>query len=162
LEQIFGNLLGNACKYSGSGSRISASAEVASPEEVAIRVSDDGVGIDSELLPNIFDLFVESSRTLDRSHGGLGIGLTIVHRMVILHGGTIQARSDGPGRGAEFIIHLPVPDYSVAVSPPVAVPAPGERPLRTLIVDDNEDAAESMAILQQLHGHHAQYCHFSH
>lgn len=159
LEQVFGNLLGNACKYSGSGTRISVTAELLDADQVEVRIADNGIGIDPELLPSIFDLFVQSSRTLDRSHGGLGIGLTIVHRLVVLHGGSIEAHSDGLGHGADFIIRLPLVQ-GVADDPlPIALPAAGERPLRMLIVDDNVDAAESMAILQQLRGHDTRTAH---
>ncbi|HSI65174.1 MAG TPA: ATP-binding protein, partial [Candidatus Saccharimonadia bacterium] len=111
LEQIFGNLLTNSCKYSGKGSRISLSAERAEgvePPEVIVRVRDDGAGIDVELVPRIFDLFVQATRALDRAHGGLGIGLTLVQRLVHLHGGRVEAHSDGPGCGAEFTVHLPI------------------------------------------------------
>ncbi|MES2658001.1 MAG: PAS domain-containing protein [Verrucomicrobiota bacterium] len=152
LEQVFGNLLTNACKYSGAGSEISLIAELPSEDEVVVRVMDNGIGIDPELLPRIFDLFVQSSRSLDRSHGGLGIGLTIVNRLVKLHGGTIEAASRGLGQGAEFIVRLPLDTSSVVpVSPAPCVGA--ERSLRLLIVDDNKDAAETMAMLQKLRGH---------
>lgn len=154
LEQILGNLLGNACKYSGKGSHIVLSAEHDSDaSQVVIRVRDNGIGIDSQLLPRVFELFVQSSRTLDRSHGGLGIGLTIVHRLVKLHGGTIEARSDGPGRGAEFVVSLPVLDGppSSKASDPAA--SQRQRSLRMMIVDDNKDAAETMAMLQGMLGH---------
>jgi PAS domain S-box-containing protein len=159
LEQIFGNLLGNACKYSGVGSDISLSAELERPGEVLIRVSDNGIGIDPELLPRIFDLFVQSSRALDRSHGGLGIGLTVAHRLVVLHGGSIEATSGGPGRGTNFSIRFPV------IPPPRVLPAKtisgpvGNRTLRILIVDDNRDSAETMATLQELHGHETRVAH---
>ncbi len=181
LEQIFTNLLGNACKYSGDGCRIALTAEVSdssssssalssseseaaeggrlsgrgrdlAPREVIVRVTDDGIGIDPELLPRIFDLFVQSSRTLDRAHGGLGIGLTLVQRLVKLHGGGIEARSAGLGRGAEFIVRLPVlPAAPAAPVAPATVLA--ETPHRILIVDDNEDSARSLAMLQKRRGH---------
>ncbi|MES2920570.1 MAG: PAS domain S-box protein [Verrucomicrobiota bacterium] len=153
LEQIFGNLLGNACKYSGPGSHIDMAVHVEGDNEVVIRVSDDGVGIEPELLPRIFEMFVQSSRTSDRSFGGLGIGLTIVNQLVEMHGGLIEARSAGLGHGTEFIVTLPT------IAPPVSTPAreplpPGQSPShRMLIVDDNKDAAESMAMLQKLQGH---------
>lgn len=156
LEQILGNLLSNASKYSGHGSRISLAAELdpdIHPRQVIIRVADNGIGIDSEVLPRIFDLFVQSSRTLDRAQGGLGIGLTIVHRLVNLHGGSIQAYSAGPGKGTEFTIRLPVlPDDAAAVAR-TAVAADSQPSIRMLIVDDNHDSAETMAMLQELHGH---------
>jgi CheY-like chemotaxis protein len=154
LEQVFGNLLGNASKYGGAGCRIRLSAELAAEgREVLVRVADDGAGIDPELLPRIFDLFVQSSRTLDRAHGGLGIGLTVVQRLVTMHDGSISAHSDGLGHGAEFVIRLPVreaPAAEVASALPVRTRC---QRLRMLIVDDNRDSAESMALLQELSGH---------
>jgi len=156
LEQVFGNLLTNACKYSGEGSHISISAERtpdADPPEVTVTVRDDGAGIDPELLPRIFDLFVQASRTLDRSHGGLGIGLTLVQRLVKLHGGSIEAHSDGHGHGSEFIVHLPL----LREAPPApALPAATTSDIsrRILIVDDNTDSARTLAMLQGRRGHH--------
>jgi CheY-like chemotaxis protein/two-component sensor histidine kinase len=155
LEQIFGNLLNNACKYAGVGCRIGLSAQretgVGRPE-VVIRVSDDGAGIEPELLPRIFDLFVQASRSADRKNGGLGIGLTLVRRLVKLHGGSIEARSEGLGRGAEFLVRLPILSEAPAQPAPVP-PAPREASRRILIVDDNTDSAHSMALLQSRHGH---------
>ncbi len=154
LEQVFGNLLANANKYSGRGTRISITASATSAAEAIIRVADNGIGINPELLPRIFDLFVQSSRSLDRAHGGLGIGLTIVQRLVTLHGGTITAQSGGSGKGTEFTIHLPL--LSTPAGPPPAPPTRSSaRSHRILIVDDNEDAAETMAMLQNLRGHQA-------
>jgi len=156
LDQVFGNLLGNACKYSDSGCHISLSAERAAgvePPEVIVRVRDDGMGIAPELLPHIFDLFVQSTRSLDRAHGGLGIGLTLVQRLVKLHGGSVEARSEGLGCGSEFIVRLPILPGPVAVQPPPSAPAAPEILRRILIVDDNEDATNSMAMLQRHRGH---------
>jgi PAS domain S-box-containing protein len=179
LDQVFGNLLGNACKYSDAGCHIWLSAEAApaagsplsaepgdmedrSPEgdegrtpgplEVVVRVRDNGIGISPELLPHIFDLFVQSTRALDRAHGGLGIGLTLVQRLVKLHGGSVEACSGGIGHGSEFIVRLPiVPGRVAAPQPPAPAPEPAapETPRRMLIVDDNEDSARSMAMLQR-------------
>jgi PAS domain S-box-containing protein len=162
LEQVLGNLLGNACKYSGENSRISLSAQrdATSPEpQVIIRVRDNGIGIDPSLLPRVFELFVQASRTLDRAHGGLGIGLTIVHRLVKLHGGSIEAHSDGPGQGSEFIVRLPIMNEAPAtVGHASVLPTPGQ-PVKLLIVDDNRDGAESMAMLQELIGHQTRLAH---
>ncbi len=155
LEQVFGNLLTNACKYSYTGSHIRLSAERAAgggAPEVIVRVSDDGMGIAPELLPHIFDLFVQSTRSLDREHGGLGIGLTLVRRLVQSHGGTVEARSEGLTCGSEFTVRLPILALPVAVPAPSA-PAARETPRRILIVDDNEDSTRSMAILQKRRGH---------
>ena len=175
LDQVFGNLLTNACKYSGSGCHIAVTAEVVpheshpsheamgrmgpmgpipldQPREVIVRVRDDGIGIAPELLPRIFDLFVQATRSLDRAHGGLGIGLTLVQRLVKLHGGSVEARSAGLDQGSEFIVRLPILTTTAAPAPPPAAPA-HDLPRRILVVDDNEDSARSMATLQGLRGH---------
>ena len=160
LEQVFGNLLNNACKYSGDGCHISLSAERvcdAEPPEVVVTVRDDGAGIAPELLPHIFDLFVQASRTLDRSHGGLGIGLTLVQRLVKLHGGRIEAHSEGHGHGAEFVVHLPILTEAPPPEPLPAEPSAQSSSRgparRILIVDDNTDSARSLATLQKRRGH---------
>jgi CheY-like chemotaxis protein len=157
LEQVFSNLLGNACKYSGDGCHLSLSAErndAVEPPEVIVRVRDDGVGIDPELLPRVFDLFVQATRALDRAHGGLGIGLTLVSRLVKLHGGSVEARSEGLGHGSEFIVHLPIlRETPLPAAQPPAIPFAREISRRILIVDDNSDSARSMAILQARRGH---------
>ena len=158
LEQVFGNLLGNACKYSDSGGQISVKAERAAahgkePPEVVVRVRDDGIGIAPELLPRVFDLFVQAPSGLDRARGGVGIGLTLVERLVKLHGGSIEAQSEGLGHGSEFIVRLPIlPCPAPASRPPVVTPV-REIPRRMLIVDDNEDSARSMSSIQRLRGH---------
>ncbi|MGI8603662.1 MAG: ATP-binding protein [Verrucomicrobiales bacterium] len=159
LEQVFGNLLANACKFSDSGCHISLSAERVTvhgkeSSEVIVRVRDDGIGIAPELLPRIFDLFMQATRALDRAYGGLGIGLTLVARLVNLHGGSVEARSDGLGHGSEFIVRLPIlPGAVAAPPPPPPVPSIRETSRRMLIVDDKEDSARSMSTLQRLRGH---------
>jgi PAS domain S-box-containing protein len=157
IEQVFANLLANACKYSGSGCRISLSAERTPAHgeepEVIVRVRDDGIGIAPEWLPRVFDLFVQATtQALDRARGGLGIGLTIVDRLVKLHGGSVEARSEGLGHGSEFIVRLPILP-GPATPPPPPSPLARETPRRMLIVDDNEDSARSMSALQHLRGH---------
>ncbi len=158
LEQVFGNLLTNASKYSTSGCHISITATRArtregEPLEVVVGVKDDGIGIAPELLPHIFELFVQAASPLDRAYGGLGIGLTLVQRLIEMHGGSVEARSAGLGRGSEFVVRLPI--LSAPVVRPILAPpsAKRESPRRVLIVDDNEDSARSMSMLQRLRGH---------
>ena len=156
LEQVFNNLLSNACKYSGDGSHISLSAERAAgaePPEVIVRVSDDGTGIDPELLPKVFGLFVQASRTLDRAHGGLGIGLTLAERLVKLHDGSIEAHSEGLGHGCEFTVRLPILRHAPPPPPLPPPPAAKAAPRRMLIVDDNKDSARTVEILHTRRGH---------
>jgi PAS domain S-box-containing protein len=157
LDQIFGNLLTNASKYNHSGGHISIQAEQTNnPEtqspEVVVRVRDDGIGIDAELLPRVFDLFVQATHALGQARGGLGIGLTLVQRLVTMHGGRVEAHSAGLGQGSEFVVRLPIL-VAQHLEPPVAVPVLREAPRRMLIVDDHEDSARSMATLQRLRGH---------
>lgn len=157
IEQVLGNLLNNARKYSNDGSPIKVSVE-RDGSEVVITVSDRGVGIDEQLLPRIFELFVQGSRSLERERGGLGIGLTLAERLVRLHGGSIEAKSAGTGRGAEFSVRLPmVMDAKSAATEKrpgaAAAGAVRERPRRILIVDDNEDSACSLALLHERRGH---------
>ncbi len=151
LAQAVSNLLTNAAKYTERAGRIALTAG-RKDDEVVIRVKDSGVGIDRELLPRIFDLFVQADRSLARSQGGLGIGLTLVKRVVELHGGSVVASSAGAGQGSEFTIRLPAP----TVHPPATVDqtpvAPGPR-RRVLVVDDNVDAAESVAMLLRMWEH---------
>jgi len=152
MEQLLINLLHNAVKYTPRGGRIDFSA--AWEQEAAVfRVRDNGIGIAPEMLPRVFDLFTQAERTLDRSQGGLGIGLTLVKKLVELHGGTVQAASAGPGQGSEFTVRLPGTRGQLLV-------AAAERPAsaafavrRVLVVDDNQDALHSLALLLQLEGH---------
>lgn len=116
-----------------------------------LRVTDDGAGIAPELLPRVFDLFVQDKRTLDRAHGGLGIGLSIVRQVIELHGGAVNAYSAGVGRGSTFELHLPLSRAAAASAP--ARQADTSAPCSILIVDDNEDAADSVAMVLRLDGH---------
>jgi signal transduction histidine kinase/DNA-binding response OmpR family regulator len=155
LAQVIANLLNNAAKYTEEGGRIWLSVERIQGE-IVVRVRDTGVGVPPEMLGRIFDLFAQVDRSLDRSQGGLGIGLTLARRLVELHGGRVEVRSDGPGTGSEFIVRLP--ELAAAQTRPPAKegdytangnPLPA---LRTLIIDDNVDGAESMKILLQAKG----------
>jgi signal transduction histidine kinase len=156
LSQVLANLLNNASKYTEEGGRIRVTAS-AEGGQATIRVEDNGSGIDPELLPRVFELFVQGERGLDRSQGGLGIGLTLVKRLVELHSGRVEAASAGPGRGSCFKVVLPCLS-SVNVEPIAAAPAPAPKDSkvygrRVLVVDDNVDAAESTAAYLRLEGH---------
>jgi signal transduction histidine kinase/DNA-binding response OmpR family regulator len=152
LSQVVANLLHNAAKYSENGGRIVLTLAVRDGDAV-VTVRDNGIGIDAALMPRIFDLFAQGERSLDRSQGGLGVGLTLVRRLVELHGGTVTASSAGAGRGAEFEVRLPclrVVGEAAAAPPPETAGASGSR---VLVVDDNQDAAETIALYLQLEGH---------
>ena len=154
LEQVVVNLLNNAAKYTDEGGRMWLRARV-SGREMALSVRDSGIGIDLEKFPDIFDMFTQADRSLDRSRGGLGIGLSLVQRLVEMHGGTVEVHSDGPGRGSEFTIRLPLP-AGEPQAPAVAPGRPGDRPAhagRVLVVDDNVDSAETLATLLRMSGH---------
>ena len=151
LEQVITNLISNAVKYTpvGGAVRIRLRAE---DDHAVLRVADSGVGIEPELLPHVFDLFVQGKRSLDRSQGGLGIGLTLVRRLTELHGGTAQAHSDGPGRGAEFVVRLPSIDAPAPAAIELASTS-GENRLRVLLIEDNEDLRATLRSLLSLRGH---------
>jgi PAS domain S-box-containing protein len=157
LAQVISNLLNNAAKYTDQAGRIGLSVERDGPEAVQVRVRDSGLGIAPELLPRIFDLFVQGDRSLARSQGGLGIGLTLVKSLVEMHGGSVTAFSAGPGQGSEFIVRLPTMSAhkpEQRKGPPETGAAGPSR--RILVVDDNVDAAESTAMLLRLWGHEVQ------
>ncbi len=155
LSQILDNLLHNACKFTERGGRIRLTVEP-DGDEAVIRVEDNGLGIAAEHLTHIFGMFAQIDKSLERSSGGLGLGLTLVKTLVEKHGGSIEARSGGVGCGTEFVVRMRMlaelgapPNVSLAVQPLESAP------LRILVVDDNEDAADSMALLLELDGHEA-------
>jgi signal transduction histidine kinase/DNA-binding response OmpR family regulator len=154
MAQVIANLLNNSAKYTPEGGRITLTAERQGPS-VLLRVTDTGVGIPAEMLPQVFDMFTQVGRTLDRSQGGLGIGLTLVRRLVEMHGGTVEVESPGPGLGTTFTLHLPVAGPAEPARPRAGSEAEGQasRRLRILVVDDNIDGAESLAMLLRLGGH---------
>ena len=163
LSQVILNLLNNSAKYTEEGGQIWL--EVEKQEGTAVvRVRDNGMGIAPELLPKVFDLFTQAERTMDRAQGGLGIGLTIVRRLIEMQGGTVEARSEGPGQGSEFIIRLPLAESPSPIIPLSrnSAPAPDHQGgLRVLVIDDHEDSAESLSILLRHLGHEVRTAHDS-
>ena len=153
LEQVVVNLLTNAAKYTDPGGHISLTVQ-REGDEAVLRVRDTGVGIAPEILPRIFDLFTQAERSLDRSQGGLGIGLALVQRLVELHGGKVTASST-LGQGSEFVVRLPVvsPPEPQPSLPPTENAQPPRRSLRVLVVDDNVDTVTTLALLVKESGH---------
>ncbi|MFN3653537.1 MAG: response regulator [Armatimonadota bacterium] len=165
LEQILANLLNNAAKYTEPGGTIWLAVRTipeGDQEWAEVRVRDTGIGMHPELLPRIFELFTQSERSLDRSEGGLGIGLALVRNLIQLHGGTIHATSQGPGTGSEFVVRLPVivsnPQSGEDCAPRVTI-AGGEGGRRVLLVEDNTDAAETLVEMLELWGHEVEVAH---
>jgi CheY-like chemotaxis protein/anti-sigma regulatory factor (Ser/Thr protein kinase) len=152
LEQVVTNLLDNAVKYTPPGGRVEVSI-VADREDAVLTVEDTGAGIHHDVLPVIFDLFVQGSRTLARSEGGLGLGLTIVKRLVELHGGSVSASSPGPNRGSQFRVRLPRIVEQVVDAPPVVAELPTSRARRIVIIEDNADFREGLRLLLESWGH---------
>jgi CheY-like chemotaxis protein len=160
IAQVVSNLLNNAAKYTPDGGRIELSAGL-ERGQVTIRVRDNGAGLAADTIPEIFELFTQVGKTLDRAQGGLGIGLALVKRLVEMHGGEVQAESAGPGQGSTFIVRLPL------VAAPAEDPQPpatrrtrsGSRSWRILVVDDNEDAAQTLGAVLAMSGHATRICH---
>ena len=154
LAQVFSNLLINAAKYTEPGGHIWVNVE-RQAGEVVISVKDNGIGITAEMLPHVFNIFSQAEAAIVRSQGGLGIGLSLAQRLVDLHGGTIQARSMGPGRGAEFVVRLPAATPDAIADPPECIEDAKHSPsrCRVLVADDNRDGTDSLAKLLMLKGH---------
>ncbi len=159
LQQAFANVLNNAAKYTDPGGQIRLVVERAG-NEAFVRFIDNGSGIPAEMLDRIFDLFIQADRSLDRSQGGLGIGLTLVRRLVEMHGGKIVASSKGIGLGSEFVIRLPVVSEIVApASETETKPLRPAKKLRLILAEDNPDTAQTMAILLRKLGHEIEVIH---
>jgi CheY-like chemotaxis protein len=153
LAQVLSNLLTNAAKYSEVGSRIAVSAK-REGNKVRVSVKDEGIGIAPDMIDSIFDVFVQQSQTIERSRGGLGVGLAIVRNLVQMHDGTVRAHSEGAGRGSEFIVELPAVTVATVTQLPVAPSALPSAQLggkKILVVDDNPDSGEMLkALLEQI------------
>ena len=159
----FSNLLNNAAKYTATEGKISLAAK-RQDNDVMVSIKDNGIGISTELLPNIFDIFVQGKSSHESERGGLGLGLTLVRSLVELHGGTVEARSEGLGHGSEFVVRLPIDE----IDPPIEnqesklqpnAPSAAEKSLRILIVDDLPTQAKSLAMLLKLKGHDVRVAH---
>ena len=158
LEQVVSNLLTNAIKYTEPGGRIAVTLE-REKDNALIQITDNGVGISPDLLPYIFDLFVQAERSLDRTQGGLGLGLTLVRRLVGLQGGTVEAKSQGLKEGSEFVVRLPMiagEGSAAPLTPPVQTQETPFVKCRILVIEDNADAATTTQMLLELQGHEVQ------
>jgi CheY-like chemotaxis protein/two-component sensor histidine kinase len=170
MAQVLSNLLNNAAKYTDAGGHIRLAVQV-EEELVVFRVRDDGIGIRAEMLSTVFDLFTQVDHSLDRSNGGLGLGLTVVRSLVELHGGSVQAASEGLGKGSEFMVRLPIwkaeeteatdrlPCVSSASAEPHRTTGPARNSRKVLVVDDNVTSAQTLELLLTLEGHEVQVVH---
>jgi signal transduction histidine kinase len=156
LEQVFSNLLDNALKYTPAGGRIEVICEV-EDGEATIQIHDSGVGMAPDLVPQVFDVFVQGNSTLDRAQGGLGIGLALVRRLVELHGGTVYAESDGPGEGSTFTVQLPCIEHATETTKVVPMDTSEQAKPAVLLVEDNDDGREMMAMMLSCYGYPVQH-----
>jgi PAS domain S-box-containing protein len=157
LSQVIGNLLTNAAKYTDAGGHITLTGRMVD-SGLSLSIKDDGIGIPAESLKGIFAMFFQVEGAEDRSEGGLGIGLALVNGLVELHGGRVEARSEGLGRGSEFVVQLPIISHST-VTPPIDLTVPAAQGRRILVADDNQDAANSLAMILELSGHEVRVAH---
>jgi PAS domain S-box-containing protein len=158
IAQVFANLVNNAAKYTPPGGRIVVAVE-AKQRRVELRVTDNGDGIPPDMVPRVFDMFTQVGRSIDRSHGGLGIGLTLVRRLLDMHGGSVSAESPGVGQGSTFTVTLPLAAANETDVRSVAPLARGPGGLRVMIVDDNIDAAETLGIVLEISGNQTRVAH---
>jgi CheY-like chemotaxis protein/anti-sigma regulatory factor (Ser/Thr protein kinase) len=152
LDQVVSNLLTNAVKYTPARGAVRVTVQ-RDGQEAVLRVADSGLGLDRSLLPRVFDLFVQGERTLERSEGGLGIGLTLVRRIVELHGGRVSAHSDGPDSGSEFVVRLPALASAQAAASSPRPKVEASRRCKVVIVEDNADVRTGLRFLLELEGH---------
>ena len=161
LAQVVSNLLTNAARYTEPGGRLWLRVRRDGPDAVEISVRDTGIGLAPEVRDQVFELFFQGKRSIDRSEGGLGIGLALVKNIVELHGGSVQARSEGRGLGSEFVVRLPLRSAPAMQAPAeqIAVTQPASTPQRVLLVDDNADGADTLGRLLRAHGHAVEVYH---
>ena len=160
LSQVFQNLLDNAVRFTDRGGSVAVRLTIDEEAHAVVTVGDNGIGIEPEMLPRLFDVFAQADRTLERTRGGLGLGLSVVKGLIDLHGGQVEAASKGPGRGAEFTVRLPVEatpptltDTSTSSAANATTAVPSRAGLRVLVVEDQRDAAASLRMLLEMLGH---------